>query len=50
MRALAEKYEVTMAAIAINWVIRKGAIPLAGARKGSQAEQVDRLKNGLGYG
>ena len=40
LKVLAEKYEVTMAAVAINWVIRKGAIPLAGARNGSQAEEV----------
>lgn len=39
LKVLAEKYEVTMAAVAINWVIRKGAIPLAGARNGSQAEE-----------
>ena len=40
MRSLAEKYDVPMSAIALNWVICKGAIPLGGARNAEQAEQV----------
>ena len=40
MRELAEKYQVSLSAIAINWVIQKGAIPLGGARDAHQAEQV----------
>jgi aryl-alcohol dehydrogenase-like predicted oxidoreductase len=40
MRKLASKYEVPTSAIAINWVIQKGAIPLGGARDAHQAEQV----------
>lgn len=40
MRGLAEKYDVPMSAIALNWVICKGAIPLGGARNAHQAEQV----------
>lgn len=40
MKTLAEKYDVPMSAIALNWVICKGAIPLGGARNAEQAEQV----------
>lgn len=40
MRELAAKYDVPMSAIAINWVIQKGVIPLGGARDAHQAEQV----------
>ncbi|WVQ82343.1 hypothetical protein IAT38_004471 [Cryptococcus sp. DSM 104549] len=36
---IASKYGVTHSAVALNWVIRKGAIPLGGARNASQAEQ-----------
>ncbi|KIR67201.1 auxin-induced protein [Cryptococcus bacillisporus CA1873] len=37
--SLANKYEVTHSAVALNWVMSKGAIPLGGARNKSQAEQ-----------
>jgi aryl-alcohol dehydrogenase-like predicted oxidoreductase len=40
MKSLAEKYDLPMSAIALNWVICKGAIPLGGARNAEQAEQV----------
>lgn len=36
---MATKYEVTHSAVALNWVISKGAIPLGGSRNKSQAEQ-----------
>lgn len=39
LRDIAAKYNVTPSAIAINWVMCKGAIPLGGARDGRQAEQ-----------
>ncbi|KAK8864381.1 hypothetical protein IAR55_001629 [Kwoniella newhampshirensis] len=39
MQVLADKYGVTQSAIALNWVMCKGAIPLGGARNRSQAEQ-----------
>jgi aryl-alcohol dehydrogenase-like predicted oxidoreductase len=39
LREIATKYNVTPSAIAINWVMMKGAIPLGGARDGKQAEQ-----------
>lgn len=45
MKGLAEKYNVPMSAIAINWVICKGAIPLGGARNAEQAEQVGQECN-----
>jgi aryl-alcohol dehydrogenase-like predicted oxidoreductase len=48
MKTLSEKYEVPMSAIAINWVICKGAIPLGGARNAYQAEQVSRPKASRG--
>jgi len=38
MKLLAEKYEVTIPAISLNWVIEKGAIPLGGVRNGEQAK------------
>lgn len=38
-KRLADKYNVTQSAIALNWVISKGAIPLGGARNAQQAEQ-----------
>jgi diketogulonate reductase-like aldo/keto reductase len=39
MKTLAEKYQVSVSAIALNWVICKGAIPLGGARNGKQARE-----------
>lgn len=39
MRSIAKKYDVSVSAIALNWVICKGAIPLGGARDAKQAEQ-----------
>ncbi|KAK6522329.1 hypothetical protein TWF281_002894 [Arthrobotrys megalospora] len=39
MKDIADKREVPMSAIALNWVMCKGAIPLGGARNGKQAEQ-----------
>lgn len=36
-RKLAQKYNVSVAAVAINWNICKGAIPVVGMRKESQA-------------
>jgi aryl-alcohol dehydrogenase-like predicted oxidoreductase len=39
MRTLAKKYDVSISAIALNWVICKGAIPLGGARNGKQARE-----------
>ncbi|OCF74668.1 auxin-induced protein [Kwoniella mangroviensis CBS 8886] len=39
MKTLSEKYDVSISAIALNWVIAKGAIPLGGARNAKQAEQ-----------
>jgi aryl-alcohol dehydrogenase-like predicted oxidoreductase len=46
MKGLAEKYNVPMSAIALNWVICKGAIPLGGARNAEQAEQVSASPSG----
>ncbi len=40
MRGLSAKHGVPMSAIALNWVIGKGAIPLGGARNRRQAEEV----------
>lgn len=40
MREIAAKYDVPVSAVALNWVIAKGAIPLGGARNRQQAEQV----------
>lgn len=39
LRDTAAKHDVTPSAVAINWVMMKGAIPLGGARDGKQAEQ-----------
>ncbi|CAF1383227.1 unnamed protein product [Rotaria magnacalcarata] len=39
MRRLAEKYNVSVSSVALNYVICKGVIPLGGARDGKQAEQ-----------
>jgi aryl-alcohol dehydrogenase-like predicted oxidoreductase len=39
MKTLADKYGVSISAIALNWVISKGAIPLGGARNGKQARE-----------
>ncbi|WWC89379.1 uncharacterized protein L201_004302 [Kwoniella dendrophila CBS 6074] len=39
MKSLSEKYDVSISAIALNWVISKGCIPLGGARNSKQAEQ-----------
>ncbi|KAJ9116566.1 hypothetical protein QFC20_000498 [Naganishia adeliensis] len=39
MRGIAAKYDVPVSAVALNWVIAKGAIPLGGAKNRQQAEQ-----------
>ncbi|CED82563.1 aldo-keto reductase family [Phaffia rhodozyma] len=39
MREIAEKRNVSIGAIALNWVLSKGAIPLGGAKNASQAKQ-----------
>lgn len=39
LRKFATKYDVSVAAVAINWNICKGAIPVVGIRKESQAVQ-----------
>jgi len=39
MKLLADKYGVSVSAIALNWVICKGAIPLGGARNAQQARE-----------
>lgn len=39
LRKLADKYNVSVAAVALNWNICKGAIPVVGMRKESQAVQ-----------
>ena len=39
IKELGKKYDVAPSAIALNWVICKGAIPLGGARNAEQAEQ-----------
>ncbi|KAI9696201.1 MAG: hypothetical protein M1820_008269 [Bogoriella megaspora] len=38
-RKIAEKHNVSVAAVALNWNILKGAIPVVGMRKESQAEE-----------
>ena len=43
MKELSKKYDVPMSAIALNWVMSKGAIPLGGARNAQQAEQVSKV-------
>lgn len=40
MRTTAAKHDVPVSAVALNWVICKGAIPLGGAKNREQAEQV----------
>ncbi|WRT66349.1 uncharacterized protein IL334_003304 [Kwoniella shivajii] len=39
MKTLSDKHGVSTSAIALNWVISKGAIPLGGARNAKQAEE-----------
>ncbi|KAL0076189.1 NADP-dependent oxidoreductase domain-containing protein [Phycomyces blakesleeanus] len=39
LKRLAEKYDRPQSAIALNWCIAKGTIPLGGARNASQVEQ-----------
>jgi aryl-alcohol dehydrogenase-like predicted oxidoreductase len=40
MRKIADDRGVSVSAIAINWVLSKGLIPLGGAKNAEQAEQV----------
>lgn len=40
MKVLGDKYGVSQSAIALNWVICQGAIPLGGARNTKQAQEV----------
>jgi aryl-alcohol dehydrogenase-like predicted oxidoreductase len=40
MRRIAKAHDVPVSAVALGWVMAKGAIPLGGARNKSQAEQV----------
>lgn len=39
MKKIAEAHSVPVSAVALNWVVCKGAIPLAGAKNAKQAEQ-----------
>lgn len=39
MREIAERRGVPVSAVGLNWIMSKGAIPLAGARNAKQAEQ-----------
>lgn len=39
MREIAERHDVPVSAVGLNWIMCKGAIPLAGARNAKQAEQ-----------
>ncbi|KAI8371693.1 NADP-dependent oxidoreductase domain-containing protein [Radiomyces spectabilis] len=39
LKKLADKYKKPQSAIALNWVMAKGAIPIAGARTASHVEQ-----------
>jgi hypothetical protein len=39
MRAIAEARDVSVSAVALNWVLAKGCIPLGGARNANQAQQ-----------
>jgi aryl-alcohol dehydrogenase-like predicted oxidoreductase len=39
MRRIADKYNVSISSVALNYVICKGVIPLGGARDAKQAEQ-----------
>jgi aryl-alcohol dehydrogenase-like predicted oxidoreductase len=43
MKTVADRHGVTVSAVALNWVISKGAIPLGGARNAEQAQQVGRV-------
>jgi aryl-alcohol dehydrogenase-like predicted oxidoreductase len=38
MKKISESHSVPVSAVALNWVICKGVIPLAGAKNGKQAE------------
>jgi aryl-alcohol dehydrogenase-like predicted oxidoreductase len=40
MRKIAKSHDVPVSAVALGWVMAKGAIPLGGARNKQQAEQV----------
>lgn len=42
MRKIAEAHDVPVSAVALGWVMAKGAVPLGGARNKGQAEQVSR--------
>lgn len=44
MRRIAKTHDVPVSAVALGWVMAKGAIPLGGARNKSQAEQVSGLQ------
>lgn len=46
VKSLSEKYEKPMSAIALNWCIAKGTIPLGGART---AEHVTQNSLALGF-
>ncbi|WVQ99401.1 hypothetical protein IAU59_006534 [Kwoniella sp. CBS 9459] len=39
LKLLSDKYGVSISAVALNWIICKGAIPLPGARNAKQAQQ-----------
>ncbi len=39
MRPIAASHNVPLSAVALNWVVAKGAIPLGGARNAKQAEE-----------
>ncbi|KAJ4389392.1 hypothetical protein N0V93_006860 [Gnomoniopsis smithogilvyi] len=39
LKKVAEKHDVTCSAVALKWVIQKGAIPLGGVKNAKQAEQ-----------
>lgn len=39
LKRLADKHDVTCSAVALKWVIQKGAIPLGGVKNAKQAEQ-----------
>lgn len=39
MRTIAEKHDVTCSAVALNYVMSKGCIPLSGAKNAKQAQQ-----------
>ena len=44
MRRIAKAHDVPVSAVALGWVMAKGAVPLGGARNKSQAEQVSGLR------